>query len=312
MGARTSDLIDFYYDELHGELEGLEAERKRLLRNLSIVALITAAAFVAYVIYADGDILYDRVYTVLFVALPVVFVAREWMSRSYRKRFKQEVFGRIVARVDPSLSYEPEGKVPEALFVASGLFGTRYDTYRGSDLIRGKIGETPIRFSNLKVKKRKGDDDETIFAGTFIVTEFHKHFTHPLAVMPDVAERYLGVIGSWMQNAGARNLVRLDSPRFEKYFKVYSDDAVEAHYLLTPNLMEKIVELRERAGADLYLSFRYDKLFIAIANGGRWFEPSLFRSLLRLDIVKGYIENLQLLLGIVEELNLNRRIWSKE
>jgi hypothetical protein len=152
----------------------------------------------------------------------------------------------------------------------------------------------------------------TIFAGTFIVTEFHKHFRKTVKVYPDIAEKYLGVVGSWLQDVAGDKLVRMDSPAFEKEFKVLADDPVEAHYLLTPNIMEKLVQLKRKAGAPVYLSFKYDKLFIAIANGGQWFEPSLFKSLLSLDIFKAYIENLNLVLGIVEDLNLNRRIWSKE
>jgi hypothetical protein len=120
------------------------------------------------------------------------------------------------------------------------------------------------------------------------------------------------VVGSWLQDVASDKLVRMDSPAFEKEFKVLADDPVEAHYLLTPNIMEKLVQLKRKAGAPVYLSFKYDKLFIAIANGGQWFEPSLFKSLLSLDIFKSYIENLNLVLGIVEDLNLNRRIWSKE
>ncbi|WP_201352156.1 DUF3137 domain-containing protein [Hydrogenimonas urashimensis] len=315
MDIKTSDLLDFYYDELYNELTSLESERKRILKQLYVVAAVVAGVAAAYFFATKGDPV-EKILTLLPIGFAIVALSARWFGHSYRNRFKRDVFRRLVTHIDPSLTYDPDGKVHEGLFVASGLFETDYDRYEGKDYIRGKIGKTPIEFSNLKVEKRSRDargreHRETIFNGTFIVTEFHKHFTRSLMVLPDVAERYMGVLGGWFQNIGSKNLVRMDSPEFENYFKVYCDDPVEAHYLLTPNLMEKIVALRKEAGSDLYFSFRYDKLFIAIANGGKWFEPTLFRSLLRLDVFKSYIDNLDLILSIVEELNLNRRIWSK-
>jgi hypothetical protein len=39
------------------------------------------------------------------------------------------------------------------------------------------------------------------------------------------------------------------------------------------------------------------------------FEPKLFKSMLSLAPMREYFENIQLMLGIVEDLNLNKRIW---
>ena len=42
------------------------------------------------------------------------------------------------------------------------------------------------------------------------------------------------------------------------------------------------------------------------------FEPKLFGSLLDFDLLQSYFEELRLLEGVVEDLNLNTRIWTKE
>ncbi len=42
------------------------------------------------------------------------------------------------------------------------------------------------------------------------------------------------------------------------------------------------------------------------------FEPWLFKTILSFAPIQEYFEILQLMIGVVEELNLNRRIWSKE
>jgi len=259
----------------------------------------------------------DGAIEISIAAFGATIFAANWLMTDYRRKFKKRIFKELVAKIDPALLYNPSGTIPRPIFTMSGLFDTDIDYYEGNDLIKGKIGATPIEFSDLKVEKEVRDSKgrkyrSTIFAGTFIVTEFHKRFHNPVLVYPDAAEKYFGLVGSWFQGAVNGKLVRMDSPAFEREFKVYSEDPVEAHYLLTPVIMEKLVALRKKADAPVYLSFRLDRLFIAIQNGGNWFEPTLFKSLLSIDVFKSYIENLNLILSIVEEFNLNRRIWSKE
>ncbi len=316
MNLKASDLLDFYYDELYPKLQELEIERKSVLKKvitasvaIGIVALVLLSLF-----HGSGG---DGTIEISIVAFAAMAFTANWFMTDYRRKFKKRIFKELIARIDPALLYNPSGTIPRQIFTLSGLFNTDIDYYEGNDLIKGKIGATPIEFSDIKVQKEVRDSKgrkrrNTIFAGTFIVTEFHKQFHKPVLVYPDVAEKYFGVVGSWFQGAVNGKLVRMDSPAFEKEFKVYSDDPVEAHYLLTPVIMEKLVALRKKADAPVYLSFRLNKLFIAIENGGNWFEPTLFKSLLSIDVFKSYIENLNLILSIVEELNLNRRIWSKE
>ena len=316
MNIKTSDLLDFYYEELHPQLERLEEERKKVAKRVVAISVIVTIVVLWLIKQVPGES-WDLQVQVGFVAFAVVAFVVNWMMTDYRRKFKRNIFRKLILRIDPTLYYSPTGMIPRTLFELSGLFGREIDRYGGNDLIKGKIGETPIEFSDLKVEKETRDSKgrkhtETIFSGTFIVTEFHKHFQQRVRVYPDVAEKYLGVFGGWLQSMANGKLVRMDSPGFEKEFKVVADDPVEAHYLLTPNIMEKLVALKKRANAPIYLSFNLNKLFIAIENGGEWFEPTLFKSLLSIDIFKSYIENLNLILGIVEELNLNRRIWSKE
>lgn len=41
------------------------------------------------------------------------------------------------------------------------------------------------------------------------------------------------------------------------------------------------------------------------------FEPSVFHSLLKYKIAMEYVQTLHLAIGIVEELKLNQKLWSK-
>jgi hypothetical protein len=107
-------------------------------------------------------------------------------------------------------------------------------------------------------------------------------------------------------------LIKLEDPEFESHFVVYGTDQIQARYILSMSLMERIVEFRKKTGRKIYLSFVGSKVFAAVSYTKSLFEPRLFRTLLDFDPICEYFRDLQLAIGIVDDLNLNTRIWSKQ
>jgi hypothetical protein len=97
-----------------------------------------------------------------------------------------------------------------------------------------------------------------------------------------------------------------------RIFQVYCDDQVKARYILSTSLMEQIIEFSKKANKKIYISFAEGRIYIAIKHDEELFEPNLYRSLISFAPVREYFETIQLMLGIVEELNLNRNIWLKD
>ncbi|MCU0570817.1 MAG: DUF3137 domain-containing protein [Oculatellaceae cyanobacterium Prado106] len=151
-----------------------------------------------------------------------------------------------------------------------------------------------------------------IFKGLFFVADFHKSFQGITTVVPDHTERFLGHVAQDFQSLNQRQgqLVRLEDPEFEKLFAVYSTDQIEARYLLSTRLMQKLVDFTRQMRRDTSISFVNDKIYIAIHFDEDLFEPKLFTPM-DFTPVREYFDTLQLMIGIVEELKLNRRIWMK-
>ncbi|MFT6863434.1 MAG: hypothetical protein ACJAVK_001995 [Akkermansiaceae bacterium] len=86
------------------------------------------------------------------------------------------------------------------------------------------------------------------------------------AVEPEmtyVPERHFGWFGEKLQKLGG-NLQKMVNPEFEKMFLVRGADAVEARYLLTPSMQERLVDLRKRLGEGLGVVFRDSHVWLAI------------------------------------------------
>jgi hypothetical protein len=268
----------------------------------------------------------------LGIALLIIGGVYAAKASEWRNTFKARVMTRLVKLFHPSLNYSPNRAIAEQEYHLSMLFHNSPDPdrYRGEDYIEGVIDKTDIRLSELHTEYRqvtydsKGNRREywvTIFRGLFISADFHKHFHGITLVLPDTEQSWLGGFGQWLQSISAKlgnqpgELVKMEDPEFERLFKVFSTDQVEARYILTPNMIRRIVEFRKKTDSPIRLSFIASRVFVAIPTYHNYFEPpSLFSpadKLLDPSTLAEYFEELKFALAVVDELNLNTRIWTK-
>jgi len=233
--------------------------------------------------------------------------------------FKQEAIPELLRTALPGFWYAGSRCVSEFEFNNANLF-IRPDRYSGKDYFEGTYGQTRLHFSLVHAEERyettttdTDSDGHTttrteehwrdIFKGLFFSADFNKQFNGCTLVRAGKAGILSGLFG---------NLVKLEDPRFSQQFKVYSSDQIEARYLLTPRMMERLLDLKDSLGS-FELSFVGS--WVNIAAGGfpyNAFEPDVthpFTDPAQVERTLGWIF---LVVRIVEELDLNTRIWSKQ
>ena len=308
-----SELRNYYNTTLLPELRVLEAQRKKALNKILIAALviIPLAIILAFIM---KDVVFPGIVAFGFLVGITAFVSKKYVSN-----FKTEIIGKIVTSVEKNLIYSKRNRVAKTLFMASQIFKHRIDVYKGDDHVRGKLGKTNSEFSEIHAQYVTRDskgrrNHHTIFKGLFFIADFSKHFKGKTFILPDKAERFLGGLGAMFQswNKTRGQLIKLEDPEFEKYFVVYGSDQIEARYILSTSLMKRIVDFKKKTGKSIYFSFIATKIFVAIPYRRNLFEPRIFRTILDFTPIQQYFEDLQLAVGIVDDLNLNTRIWGKQ
>ena len=100
--------------------------------------------------------------------------------------------------------------------------------------------------------------------------------------------------------------VNLEDILFSKTWKVYADDQVEARYVLTPALMERMLAVKKLFhGNRLDFSFWGNNLLIAVHTGKDMFETtSLFKSALDYRKVQEVICQLYSVFSVIDALKL--------
>jgi hypothetical protein len=237
----------------------------------------------------------------------------------YLHQFKSIAFRHATRLVAPGIEYSPQSMIPMASFQQGALFNSRIDRYHGEDCFHGKAGQTNILLSELHVQRKDTSTDSkgrtkttwvTVFQGIYLIADFHKHFNGHVRIEPDVAEATFGWLGRKLQGFSG-DLVRLENPDFERAFKVRASDPVEARYLLTPDMQERFLELRNRWSPGIHAALTGSSLHLAIPNRQNWFEPDINTPASHTQQLNDFLQQLVLLLHITEQLDLNTRIWTK-
>lgn len=326
------DLRQYYETGLLPSLKELESMRKKtLLKLLAFLVGMLCAAFLGLAL-TGAIFVFARQMSFLFCCLPVLpmvwivllFWGHNKIAAPYRREYKSQVMPKIVKYIDEGLEYEFKKKISFEDFKKSALFLSRIDVYAGEDHVSGKVGKTQVEFSEVHAQEKRETTDSrghrhthyvNVFKGIFFIADFNKSFKQQTLVLPDTAEKMFGkTIGGFLQskNISRPPLVKMEDPEFEKDFVVYGKDQIEARYLLSTSLMQRITEFKKKTGKTIHLSFTQDKLMVAIPYGKDQFEPRLFRSIIDYEQIREFYDVFALVVGVVEDLNLNTRIWSKK
>jgi len=323
--------IETIVERLEPGLAALEQRRMDAVHRQGHAWVVTAGVgLVAFVIAITGgqslfpvSLMFALIATIIVGAIIQHLVAGP-AQREFVCGFKTDVVRELVALMAPQLDYFPEQGISRDAFRAMRLFTTAPDRYVTEDLLTGRIGETEVAIAEVCAEERRTRTDSdgksqtyyvTIFDGVLLTADFHKDFQAATLVLPDNEKGFFSGIGKAIQGFfpfGRDELVRLEDPEFESHFAVYSSDQVEARYLLSSSLMQRILELRSIWGeVPVRLSFIDSKIHVAIPCSRDLFEPRLDQSLTDSDFLHRLVSEIRSCLDLVEQLNLDRRIWSR-
>ncbi|MCI5221354.1 MAG: DUF3137 domain-containing protein [Candidatus Electrothrix sp. AR4] len=318
------ELQDLYQEALLPDLEVLEKKRKKAYKKIHLLGggvLLLAAAIIGLLFNTVSD--KGSLFMITgSVGTVIITIGYHFFTKDYVREFKAKIIQKIVSFIDSNLTYSSTGCVSRSQFTDSGIFNRQPDKYKGDDLVRGKIGATQMEFSEIHAQYKTETKDSkgnrrtqwhTIFKGMFFLADFNKHFKGRTVVLPDNAERIMGGLAKMFQswNISRDQLVKLEDPEFEKFFVVYSDDQVEARYILSTSLMKRISDFKKKSNRKIYISFAGSKIYVAVSYSKSLFEPRVFKTILDFKPIQEYFEDLILVVGLVEDLNLNTRIWTK-
>ena len=278
-------------------------ERQKVLRSLfrlKLVCFVLAAGVGWLFYYFSRDAILGAV-AFLVCAVGAYYFFESIFTDSFTFKFKREVIRSIVESC--GLTYHPGGFVENDYLYM--IYDFDIDKYSGNDLIFGQIEGVRVKFSDVEAISIKEDlhgnkTHRVLFAGILFVADFPKRLKGVTQICSGTDD---------FKDYGGKR-ARMDDAEFERLFRVYTTDQIEARYALTPSLMENLKLLKTRFHRPINIVLTGDKICMAIRTGRDNFEPDLRRPLVGKGANRFYKDEIGGFLRIVEELRLNRKIWA--
>jgi hypothetical protein len=317
--SESEKLRDLYETEIKPKLQPLEKKRRKI-KWLDKASKLLFVGIIICFLAANSNSVYIAFGIVGMGLATFIMYKSGGLKKEYRKVFKKTVVREIVKIINPDWHYDPDRSISVREYKKSKLYLQGIDRHSGDDHISGVIDKTEFECSEFLTeyytKNDKGDKSyHTIFSGLFFHAEFNKNFKGLTTLTPDKLEKRYGKLGQRMQKEkkGNLQLVKLENQEFEKEFKVYSTDQVEARYILTPTVMEGLVKIGKIFPNRLSFSFSGTKVYCAIFSKKPLFEANykVKGGVCFADLIEMY-SFMKLNQMMVNQLNLNTRIWTKE
>lgn len=308
--ASLKSAFDRYYTAtLYPYLKNKESVRLKYVNRF--ILLILLAAFILPMV-AIGIYFFNRHYQkdidwglfYMLVAIGIYIIRGPY--KNYRKSVKNDVMS-LFLRFFPDFRYEGGVGFSRQELQSSRIFPS-YTSAKADDCFRGVYEGVGIRVCEELLEDEYRDAKgrrhvRKVFQGIGVELEMNKSFSGQTLVMKD-----RGIFNAMVRFDGLER-VKLEDVVFEKIFEVYSDDQIEARYLLTTAFMERILSLQELyKGKKVQASFYDNRILISIDTRQDMFEPcSFFRTNLNKAKFDAVFEQIWTIFSIIHILKLDQK-----
>lgn len=253
-------------NEFMGELQSL---RKKFLIGLIIDIILF---FIVFFLFFSVSALLGVVLGICFIVL-TVFVIKS--GKKYDLTYKTNIIGNFVKLISNKLNYEPRPaniSQVQNFYDLSGFNTQPYDNFSADDYIYGYINDNVfIELYDLSISRTETDSDGhtysvTVFNGLFLINSSLKNINSCVKITLNKTNFFK-----------SKQKVDIDSSTFEKYFDVYSENEILTMRILTPDVLNAIVDFTNKAKMKFEITFKNDKIFFRFFTGPM-FVPSVFKN----------------------------------
>ena len=253
-------------------IKALNVARIRCLKSIPIIIVLLGIILAI----SNSDVLRKNTVSAFLISVGIISVIVVFIYSSINK-YKTSIKGKIFPRIlefAGDFVYKPNYSAPFAQYKKYDILPPFDPPVSFSeDYVKGTYNNVNIEFFEARLMRGahfKGK--KAVFNGVIAKISVNKKFSSKTVIRADK-----GSFGDWVSGRKLpenQEVVRLEDPKFDKLFNVYSNDQIEARYLLTTTFMERLIEVEKAFGSQkIECSFYKQSLVMAIHLKKDWFEP---------------------------------------
>jgi len=286
-------------------LDELEKIRKKILIKTIITFLFMTLYFIVLLIASNSFLVYF-ISVIAFTILVTEIITRK-NRKEYKKIYKENVVLEVLKEYFTDLKYSLRVGIAESVISSTKMMMTG-DKFRSNDRISAKYKDINLLYSDLHIQlEGKGRNDDspplTIFKGQWFVFDFNKTFKSNI----QVSEKFFMAVISGKVEGYKR--IKVEDVDFNRKFKVYAENELEAFYVLTPNTIEKIKTLNKKLRGKLLFCLINNKMHIGLDNRRDLFEPNVYRKINLNKEKERILKEIKIITDFVDVLDLDNDLF---
>ena len=290
-----NDIYEKVYKECNEELEILRKERRNKVIIVAVVVII-----IGFVIskFFYRYYRYYNTYIFLFsICIVFIYASKSKKGSRYNLIFKEKVIKTLVKEYSSKLTFENNRGIAPITYSQAEF--ERFDKYESEDLISGTLeGGYIINIGEVKTQRVTRDQDgdrttETLFHGLFANVKLDKILRASIKIRKNGITLFKG-----------QEKLEMDSGEFERKFNVYTTDKIVAMQLLTADVMQMLLDFKERNNITPEITIKRNNLYIRFSTG-EVFEGTLMKSALDYSTLKKYFDIINFTLNLIECFSKN-------
>ncbi len=262
--------------EENKSLESLELERKSIKKTLNIMYVITAVLFIAGI----GCFFLQPLLGIVIIVIGVIVIIIATNKKSkFQKTFKNTIVAQLVKdELGAEATYDAN-KGLDINEINSLRAAKVPDKYHLEDYISSSYNNVPYQLCDCTMQEKRVTTDGrghtqttyvTYFKGRVIKIDFQRELNMVLKVVNDAP---LGFSASGLEKFETEVI------DFNKRFKCYVDDKEHGFYILTPVMINKMLELERMFNGGICYIFMHNNLYVLINNSNDSLEVNISKPL---------------------------------
>lgn len=274
------------------------AQRRSKSRKLiKIIFVVTVPMMILSVIFGIYLMFAFLFFTLMLLTPPLILIECDIHNVHYK--YKEYVIQKAIGNKVEDMIYKNTFDFPFKLYKSLNVI-KKGNKYCSEDIITGKYNDVYFVQSDLDIKYENGSTHKVYFSGRWIIIDYPKKFSGTVSIIDN----------SFKYSVKRNDLekIQLENSTFNNMFKVKASNMQLGYYLLTPQLVERFIELKQKSNGKVIACFKDGFLHIFINNRKDSFELNIDNFNITTEIQR-FLQDFELVNGTIDVLEVGNSFY---
>lgn len=286
-----------YEQMISNNANTLSNERKEFKRNLIIYVILCCIPLILFFVTKNGVFVF--LFPVLLIVLGLIFNKKSGLYLVKSKEMYNESAKTILKELDPNLEYFPTRGIDYQEY-KSLYFVENCDRFSSEDMIINE--KTGFCSSDITIESEHEDDD----GHTYYSTEYDGSLAK-IDIKDIGCKIVLGGLSKYSFIEKNFSKIMFEHDEFNKEFLCFTDNELIAYKILTPDIMEELVNVKKNTIGDINVRLINNHLYIRFSgtNGFDGREDSANELFNSVAVLEEIMKTMNKIKEIIERKNMD-------